>query len=54
MKTIISKSKKDKVETLLYAGFGAIAMVVAMEGKVDDKAIKIRDKCIKEIMELLK
>lgn len=55
MKTIISKTKKNKIETLLFAGFGAIAMQVSMNnGIVTDGTISIRDKVIKDIMNLLK
>jgi hypothetical protein len=54
MKVTISKNKLKKIESLLYAGFGAFAIVISMEnGKVTDNSIKIRDKTVTDIIKLL-
>lgn len=54
MKVIISKSKRDKIESLLFAGAGAIAMTVSMnKGYVGDDTIRVRDRFTEEIMNIL-
>lgn len=54
MKVIISKYKRDKIESLLFGGFGAVAIVVSMNnGNVTDNVITIRDKVIRQILDLL-
>lgn len=54
MKTKISKSKYNEIQTLLYGGFGAFGIVVSMnKGYITDHAIKIRDKVIADINKLL-
>lgn len=54
MKTRISKAKRDKIDTLIHAGFGAFAIVISMhKGYLTDHAIKIRDKTSDDIMKLL-
>ena len=53
MKTVISKNKLKKIESMLYASMGAIVMVALMEGRCTDKVIYIRDKAVDDIMKLL-
>ena len=53
-KVIISKTKRDKIEDILFAGAGALVIVHSMEnGICTDKVIKVRDLFMKEILDLL-
>ena len=53
-KVIISKTKRDKIESLLFAGAGALIIVHSMEGGIcTDKVIRVRDRFTKEILDLL-
>jgi len=53
-KVSISKAKRDKIELCLYAGAGAMIMITSMEsGICTDKVIQVRDRYIKEILDLL-
>ena len=53
-KVIISKTKRDKIKSLLFAGTGALVIVHSMEsGICTDKVIRVRDRVIKEILNLL-
>ncbi len=52
--TKISKNKLQKIENMLFAGFGAFAIMLSMEqGRVTDSVIKIRDKTVNDIIKLL-
>lgn len=54
MKVKISNSRLYKIRNLLYVGFTSTAISVSMNGgKTTEGTLKIRDKCIKEIMDLL-
>jgi hypothetical protein len=54
MKTVISKKKRDEIETLLYAGIGAVAMSVSMSGgNTTDGTIMIRNKVVKQVLDIL-
>lgn len=52
-KVTISKHKRDKVESILWALTGACFLTAIMEGQITDGMIKMRDKYVKEIMDLL-
>lgn len=53
-KVIISKKKRDKIESLLFAGTGALIIVHSMEkGICTDKVIAVRDRFTEEILDLL-
>ena len=53
-KVIISKTKRDKIESLLFAGAGALVIVHSMEnGICTDKVMRVRDLFIKEIIDIL-
>lgn len=52
-KVIISKNKRDKIENMLWGLTGACFLTATMEGQVTDGMIKMRDKYVKEIMDLL-
>jgi len=53
-KVIISKTKRDRIESLLFAGAGAMILITSMEGSIcTDRVIKIRDRFTKEILDIL-
>jgi len=53
-KVIISKTKRDKIESLLFAGAGALVIVHSLEnGICTDKVIRVRDRFTKEILDIL-
>ena len=53
-KVIISKTKRDRIESLLFAGAGAMILITSMEGGIcTDRVIKIRDRFTKEILDIL-
>ena len=52
-KVIISKNKRDKIESMLWALTGACFMSAIMEGEVTDGMIKMRDRFVGEILDLL-
>ena len=52
-KTVISKNKRDKIESILFALTWACFISAIMEWKVTDWMAKMRDEQIKEIMDLL-
>ena len=53
-KVIISKTKRDKIESLLFAGAGALVIVHRLEnGICTDKVIRVRDRFTKEILDIL-
>jgi len=52
-KVVITKNKRDKIESMLWALTGACFMTALMEGKITDGMIAMRDKFTKEIMDIL-
>jgi hypothetical protein len=52
-KVVISKNKRDKIESMLWALTSACFMTATMEGQITDGMIKMRDKQVKQIMDLL-
>jgi hypothetical protein len=52
-KVIISKYKRNKIKSMLWALTSACFMVAIQEGKVTDGMIRMRDKFVQEIMDLL-
>lgn len=43
------KRIRNRINSLLFSGFGAFAIVRDMEGKITDNTIKIRDKTLEDI-----
>lgn len=52
-KVIISKRKRDKIESMVLAVTAAIAMLAAKEGRITDGMIAMRERVMKEIMDIL-
>jgi len=53
-KVIISKTKRDKIESILFAGAGALVMIYIRENNnCTDKVIKVRDLFMKDILDIL-
>jgi len=52
-KVLISKRKRDKIESMVWAVTAAIAMLAAKEGRITDGMIAMRERVMKEIMDIL-
>lgn len=52
-KVIISKKKREKIESILWALTSVCMMLASQEGKVSDGLVKMRDKFVKEILDIL-
>jgi len=53
-KVIISKAKREEIESILFAGTGALIMVQGMEdGVCTDSVMGLREKFIRQVLDIL-